>query len=150
MRIALAGLQWIAALAVAALIAGGLGAAAMGQFGLASMGAALGDLTWQDRLSVLLHDLQNFGPRYVMLIAGASLATYLIATVGAHFAPGLRLVLFVIAGAAGVLAVVFGLEALFGQPVLKGAQGGMPLAAQALAGALGGVAMARLSRLKRA
>jgi hypothetical protein len=140
----------VGALVIAALIAAFLGTAAMGQFGLASMAAALGAVSWQDRLAVLVFDLQNFAPRYAILIAGGLVLPGLAATLVAHFFPALRVVWFALAGVVAVMVVIFGLEMLFGQPVFKGAQGLGPLLAQAVAGALGGAAMAQLARLKRA
>lgn len=142
--------RWLAAFAVALGLTVVLGIGAQSHFTLESLGASAGPITMQDRLAMFGADLKGFAPRYAMLVGAASLATYALATVAMRFLPAARWVLAPLAGAGGVLAVIFGLEAAFGQPVLKGAIGPMALLAQALAGAAGGALFALLSPVKTA
>jgi hypothetical protein len=134
-------LGFVAALALTTI----LGTSAQAHFVLEGLGAAAGPVTLYDRLSMIWADLQGFGPRYAMLVGAASLITYGAATLLGRWLPAWRVAFLALAGAGAVLAVVMGLEAAFGQPVLKGAQGIMGLLAQGLAGAIGALAFVGLA-----
>jgi hypothetical protein len=144
-----AAIRWTGGAALGIAVTCLLGVAAQSHFALETLGPSIGPITVQDRLTMIGADLTGFGPRYAMLVGGASVVTYAAAALIARFAPSVRVLVGITAGVVGVLAVVLGLEAAFGQPVLKGAANPIGLGAQALAGGVGGLLFALISAPKR-
>lgn len=142
-------IRWIGAAMAAIFVTGVLGVAAQSHFTLESLGPSIGPVSLVDRAAMIGADLVGFGPVYFLLVGGASLIAYLLASLLARFAPALRVIASVLAGIAGVLGVVMGLEAAMGLPILKGAASPLGLAAQAGAGLIGGLIFAVLSAPRR-
>lgn len=137
--------RWLLAWAIGAGVACVLGVAASAHFVADALAAVSGPIGLNDRMAMISADLSGFAPTYGALIGGAMLVSLALATLAARFAPGARIILCVLAGAVGVGGVVAGLHAVFGVPVLAGAREPLGLAAQGLAGAIGGLIFALIA-----
>jgi hypothetical protein len=141
--------RWIIAAAAGIAATCLLGLVAQSHFALESLGAAVGPISLADRFTMIGADLVGLGPTYGTLVGGTLLVLFGAASLIARLAPATRVVVAALAGLIGVVAVVMGLEAVFGQPVLKGAASPVGLAAQAAAGLIGGLVFAIVSAPKR-
>ncbi|MCC5812437.1 MAG: hypothetical protein JJU06_18905 [Ectothiorhodospiraceae bacterium] len=70
---------------------------------LTAMGVLVPPGTW---LQVVLRDLVGFAPIYAIVVAVAFLLAFIVAAQLARWLPRQRMVLFMLAGAAGILAAV--------------------------------------------
>jgi hypothetical protein len=80
------------------------------------------------------------------IVAAGFLAAFAAAGLVNWMAPGFRALVYAVAGGVAMIAIFVALENALGTRGLFGARGGLGLALQALAGATGGLAFARLTR----
>jgi hypothetical protein len=126
----------VLAFVAAALTATLLGVTASAQVVLAGLAEAGAAATLSERLTVAGQDLAGLGPVYLGLVAAAMLILF---TVARFLGPALWTPALILAGTGAVLAVVQGLEAAFGVPVISGARTAPGLLLQGLAGVSGGL-----------
>ncbi len=139
-------MSWLAAVAASFV----LGSAAMTQVvlsDLASMGVATG---MRLRLATTLGDLVGLSGSYLPLLAVSLLIAFAIAGALFRLVGRGRTALYLVAGAAGVGALLWVLEWVLGLNPLSGARGVDGFLLQVLAGLAGGYVFARFSAKKAA
>jgi len=145
-------LRRICAFAIAALVMVTLGTAAQSyrvqEAWSTAAGQAMGTgpvaIPMGDRLSWAVHDFGGLLDSYGALTAIALLIAVLIAGAVARFS-GHRSIVFGIAGASAILALLTGLKMVLGTVGVFGARGGMGHATQAMVGLLAALLFARLT-----
>lgn len=110
---------------------------------LASMGVSIGAA---GRLSMILQDLAGMAGMFLPLIAFALLAAFLVTALLHYLLRRARFPLYVLAGAAAMLALHLGMHAAFGLTPVAIARSAGGLLLQALAGAAGGFVYVYLNR----
>ena len=111
--------------------------------GLEDLGVAI---PLGDRLAMYWHDVLGMSP-IAGLVAGVGFLIALpVAALIIRFLPALRTLGYVLAGAAAMGAALLLMQSVLGMMPMAGARTAGGLAAQAVAGALGGYVFARLTR----
>jgi hypothetical protein len=110
---------------------------------LASMGVTL-DLA--GRLSMILQDIAGMAGMFLPLIALALLIAFVVTALLVYLLRRGRIPLYVLAGAAAMLALHFTMNAVFGLTAVAVARSAGGLLTQALAGAVGGFVYVCLNR----
>ena len=146
-----AAMRWlrrILGFAAAVPTAAGLGCLASSHFVLLGLLDLNVRISWADRWAAYWHDLLGLGPLLGLVFGIALLVGLPIGALGIRLLPsfrGNRLCGYALAGALAVLAALLTLQAAFGTVPLAGARSWLGLAAQALAGAVGGAVFSVLS-----
>lgn len=142
-------LQTIGAFLASATATAALGAGIATQFVLLRLEqAGAGAIALSDRLGAAATDILNLGPLYAGLLAIPLAAAFGLASLAKTH--GLvRFAALMLAGAAAVLATLWGLEQVFPAQPISGATGALGAIAQTLAGAIGGALFALLSTPRR-
>ncbi len=111
--------------------------------GLEGAGAKVG---LGDRLDMTFYDLGHLGRLYgIFIFIGLGIA-FLCATIVHRFAKTKRPLIYVVAGMACFVIMLYLMQVVFfGVPIIAGARSGLGLAFQALAGGLAGYVFARLT-----
>ena len=144
-------MRWLRRLfgfAAAVPTAAGLGCLASSHFVLLALLDLNVRISWADRWAVYWHDLLGLGPVLGLVFGIALLVGLPVGALGIRLLPsfrGNRLCGYALAGALAVLAALLTLQAAFGTMPLAGARSWLGLAAQALAGAVGGTVFSVLS-----
>jgi hypothetical protein len=113
---------------------------------LSGIGAEIG---LGDRLSMTAYDVFHFGSFFIIFVSIATLIAYLAGLLVYRVAGFGRPVVFAVAGAVAMIVMLLLMkEVFFGVHLVGGARDGFGLALQMIAGALGGLAFARLTRRK--
>jgi hypothetical protein len=108
------------------------------QFTLANVSAMGMDVTPGVRLQATLHDLVGLSATYLPMIAVALLVALLTAAGLAKRLPGQRMLLFMLAGAVGLIAIHLIIKAVLGLSGIAATRTVAGLLSQGLAGAIGG------------
>ena len=111
--------------------------------GLEGAGAVIG---LGDRIDMSFYDLSHLGRLYgIFIFIGLGIA-FLFAALIHHFAKTKRLLIYIVAGTACFVVMLYLMQAVFfGVPIIAGARSGVGLACQALAGGIAGYVFARLT-----
>ena len=113
---------------------------------LAQLEGVGADIGVSDRLSMTVYDIQYLGSRYVIFVGIAFALAFLAAGIVFHFAKFGRRLIFSVAGAVGILVMLFAMkEAFFDIHMIAGARDGIGISMQMLAGAIGGVVFSKVS-----
>jgi hypothetical protein len=117
------------------------------QFVIAALESSGAQVGWGDRIGMTLYDLGHLGLLYgIFIFIGLAIA-FLVAALIYRFAKTKRPLIYVVAGMACFVVMLYLMQAVFfGVPIIAGARTGMGLAFQALAGGLGGYVFAHLTR----
>lgn len=111
--------------------------------GITRFGAEVGVM---ERLEMTVTDVISMGPVYAILIAIGFLIAFSIAALTLKLLPAWRIGVYMGAGAAALLAILFGAEQVFfGNALISGAKDTMGITAQAIAGGVGGYLFAKLT-----
>lgn len=138
--------SWMAAVLTTVIIGVGL----QTQNVLARLEGIGADIGIADRLSMTVYDLQYLGSRYVIFVGLALTLAFLAAGLVFHFAKFGRQLIFAVAGAVGILVMLFGMkEAFFDIHMIAGARDGIGISMQMLAGAIGGLVFSKINPPKR-
>lgn len=110
-----------------------------------------GDVSFADRLSMTVYDLQHLGSLYIIVIAigflVAMLTALLVSWLVQNKMPALSLPIFMTAGAIAMLVMLYGAKAaFFDVHIIAGARDGSGQFLQMVAGAMGGFVFWRLRR----
>ncbi len=95
-------------------------------------------VTFSDRFSATLHDIGGLSGIYLPLIAVSFIISLPLAAGIIRFVPNLRLIGYVLAGAAGLVAIHLIMKAVLGLTGIAATRTVMGLLSQGLAGAIGG------------
>lgn len=134
--------------AAAVPAAAGLGCLASSHFVLLALLDLNVQISWADRWAAYWHDLLGLGPLLGLVFGIALLVGLPVGALGIRLLPsfrGDRLCGYALAGALAVLAALLTLQGAFGTMPLAGARSWLGLAAQMLAGAVGGAVFSVLS-----
>lgn len=110
--------------------------------GLTELGVSIGFGEW---LRAFGHDVFGMGPMLGILVAFCFLIAFPVAALIVRFLPNLRTVGYVAAGGVAILAALYSMEAALATVPIAGARTPLGLAAQGVAGAVGGFVFALLS-----
>lgn len=115
-----------------------LGAIFVSQGNIASIVAMDFDVSVAQRFEAALHDVMNMTAIYLPVIAVSYLISMPVATFIIKYAPHLRMILYVLAGAAGLVAIHVILKLVLGMSGIAATRTLVGLLAQAIAGGVGG------------
>lgn len=111
-----------------------------------------GEIAPDVQLTMMQSDLLTFGPQFAAIVAIALAVGFVVASVLKRVLTPLAPIAYPLGGACALIAAMFILPILLkldGITPLAGARGGLGLAFQGLAGALGGLAFALVEGRKR-
>ncbi|MGB3455476.1 MAG: hypothetical protein WBG08_05145 [Litorimonas sp.] len=146
-RSLMAVLKFLGVWGVAALLTTGLAVIFQSQNLMSRLNGLGAEIGLGDRLSMTLYDLMHFGSVYLPFIAVATLVAFLAALLVYRLAGFGRPVVFAVAGGvAMVVMLALMKQAFFGVQLVGGARDGTGFAFQILAGVIGGLVFAGLSR----
>jgi len=116
------------------------------QFVIAGLTQAGAEISLGERLNMTLYDLGHLGRLYgIFILIGLAIA-FLAAALVYRFAKTKRALIYVVAGMACFVVMLYLMQAVFfGVPIIAGARSTMGLIFQVLAGGLGGYMFARLT-----
>ena len=98
------------------------------------------------RLSMTVYDLAYLGSLYIVFVALGTLVAYLVGLLVYRVAGFGRPIVFAVAGAIAILAMLmFMKQAFFGIHLIAGARDGLGIGMQMAAGAIGGLVFAALT-----
>lgn len=143
-------LRHMFAFLLAVVVAAALGAVASTHFVLASLAGLHIELPFGERLSAYGHDVVGMGPTLAMVVAVGFAIAFPIAALGGRVLPRWRKFGHPMAGAAAMLAALALMEAGLGMMPVAGARTTAGLAAQGVAGAVGGYVLAAIAGKGRA
>jgi hypothetical protein len=131
-------LRWMLALSAAVLVTAVLGSVVGAQFNLARLTALGAEIPLSTRIAVSGHDIMSFGPLFAGMVALGFLIAFAVASLLSAWWPRRRGLLFPLAGATAIAAIL-GLMAL-ALPVtaISAARGWGGILAFCLCGAVGG------------
>ncbi|WP_371396570.1 hypothetical protein [Fretibacter rubidus] len=137
------------ALLIASLVAGVTGSV-MSTYrtiiDLREIGAPISDGT---AFSTALYDVQHFAPLYTLFITIAFLIAFLVSGGLYKTIKFGRPIIYIVAGATAILVMLYLMkQVFFGVPIVAGARDNTGLLLQILAGGLGGLCFALLSKTK--
>jgi hypothetical protein len=115
-----------------------LGAIFVSQGNIASIVAMDFDVSVAQRFDTALHDVTNMTDIYLPVIAVSYLISMPVATFLIKYAPQLRMLLYVLAGATGLLVIHLILKLVLGISGIAPTRTLVGLIAQAIAGGVGG------------
>lgn len=116
------------------------------QFILAGLKTAGADVSFGERLSMSLYDIINMGPIYAIFTFLGLGVAFLSAGLVFYFAKTKRMLIYIVAGAACFLVMLYLMKAVFfGVPIIGGARTPLGLAFQALAGGISGYVFVKLT-----
>lgn len=115
-----------------------LGAIFVSQGNIASIVAMDFDVSAAQRFDAALHDVRNMTAIYLPVIAVSYLISMPVATFIIKYVPHLRMILYVLAGAAGLVAIHLILKLVLGISGIAPTRTIVGLLAQAIAGGVGG------------
>lgn len=139
-------MRWVRAILafLAALVAGALlGTAAATQFVLAGLTAVGVDIPFDVRMTATGRDLVGMGPTFALVLVPGFLTGFVAAGLVSRLLPGLRLAIYIGAGAVAAVTTILVMTAVLGLPPIAGARTLGGLAVQALAGAVAGLVFGR-------
>ncbi len=122
-----------------------LGAIFISQGNIASIIAMEFDVTLAQRFGAAIHDVTHMTDIYLPIIAISYLIAMPIAALVIKYVPNLRLIGYVLAGAAGLLAIHLIMKMVLGFSGIAPTRTFIGLLAQAIAGGAGGYLFHRLS-----
>ena len=115
-----------------------LGAIFISQGNIASIVGMGFYISAAQRLDAAFHDVMHMTSIYLPVIAVSYLIALPVATLIIKYAPHLRMILYVLAGATGLVAIHLILKLLLGMSGIAATRTVVGLLAQAIAGGLGG------------
>ncbi|MDG1516220.1 MAG: hypothetical protein P8R41_10655 [Gammaproteobacteria bacterium] len=115
-----------------------LGAIFVSQGNIAAIVAMDFDVSVAQRFGAVLHDVTNMTGIYLPVIAVSYLISMPVATFIVKYAPQLRMLLYVLAGATGLVAIHLILKLVLGISGIAPTRTLVGLIAQAIAGGVGG------------
>jgi hypothetical protein len=127
--------NYLAAVLVAYMLASVMATLAV----IASLGRMGVDVGTADRLKMILEDIGGMAGMFLPMVAFALLAAFLVTALLCRWLRRWRRPLYILAGAAALLAIHIALNLAFGLTPIAAARTGAGLFLQSLAGAAGGL-----------
>ncbi|MGB0919696.1 MAG: hypothetical protein ACPG06_10295 [Alphaproteobacteria bacterium] len=131
---------------VSVLVTAILATALSAQMVISGLVRAGAEIDFGTSLTFTAEDVVSMGPVYAILIAIGLLIAFSVSALTLRLIPAPRAGVYIAAGAAALLAILLGAEqAFFGNQIISGARDTTGIAAQAIAGGMGGWLFARLT-----
>lgn len=130
---------------VAAFVGTILACVAHTQFVLYELGRLGVDVPIGDRVYATLHDIGGMGPTYGAILGIGFLVAFLVAGLIARFVPGLRVLIYVVAGGTAVAVALIIMNAQFEITPIAGARTMLGFAAQVGAGGVAGLVFSAMT-----
>ena len=127
-----------------------LGAVFVSQGNIASIVALNFDITIAQRFDAAFHDVTHMTDIYLPIIAISYLIALPVAALIIKYVPHLRMIGYVLAGAAGLVAIHLIIKSVMGLSGIAPTRGFVGLVAQAIAGGVGGYLFHLLSMKRTA
>ena len=138
---------FLVSLLVASVVATALASIMQTQNLISRLNGLGADIGLGSRATTALYDLRHFAPQYFLGLLAGFLIAFIVGLVLFRMVRFGRPVIFAAAGAAAVLAFLLGSkEAFFGVQLVGGARDTVGLLFQLLAGVVGGLVFARMTR----
>lgn len=137
-------LRWLLAWALAVVVTGVLGSIIQTQLNLAQIARLDQPVGLSARLQATMHDLVNFAPSYMVIVALGLLVALLVAAALSRKWPEWRAWLFPLAGFVAVATALGLMSAMLPVTVIAAARSAIGFLLLCLAGALGGWLYAQL------
>jgi len=116
---------------------------------LARLGDIGADVSFGDRLSMTFYDIQHLGSLYIIFISIALAVAFLLGGLVYRFAKFGRPIIYMVAGGVAILVMLFAMKAqFFDVHIIAGARDAFGLGLQMLAGAIGGLIFARITKVE--
>ena len=131
---------------LAVIVATVLGAIAHTQFVLAELTGLGIEIPISDRLSTTIHDIVGMGPMFGLIVGIGFLVAMLAAALVYRFAGTQRYLVYGVAGAVALAVALTAMGMVYEITPIAGARTTTGFIAQMIAGALGGLAFARVTR----
>lgn len=142
-------LKYILAWVLAVLTTATLGVMFQTQNVISRLGGIGADISLGERVSMTVYDIMHLGSLYGIFIAAAFLVAFLAGGSVFLIAKFGRLLVYVVAGAVAILVMLFAMKVMFFDVhLIAGARSTFGVALQLLAGAIGGLVFARITRRK--
>ena len=107
------------------------------------------DVGVMERISMSFYDLRYLGSLYILFISLALAIAFLVGGLVFHFAKFGRPLIYAVAGSTAMLVMLFAMkQAFFDVQMIAGARDAVGMGLQMIAGAIGGVVFAFVSRSK--
>jgi len=107
------------------------------------------DVSFGERLSMTLYDIQHLGSLYMIFISIALAIAFCLGGLVYRFAKFGRQIVYVVSGGVAILVMLFAMKAqFFDVHIIAGARDAFGLVLQVLAGAIGGLVFALTTRSK--
>jgi len=98
------------------------------------------DISFGDRLSMTIYDIQHLGSLYIIFVSIALAVAFLLGGLVYRFAKFGRPIIYMVAGGTAILVMLFAMKAqFFDVHIIAGARDSFGLGLQMLAGAMGGL-----------
>lgn len=105
------------------------------------------DVSFGERLSMTLYDIQHLGSLYIIFVSIALAVAFLLGGLVYRLAKFGRPIVYMVAGGTAILVMLFTMKAaFFDVHLIAGARDGFGLGLQMLAGAIGGLIFAWISK----
>jgi len=131
---------------LAVIVATVLGAIAHTQFVLAELTGLGIEIPISDRLSTTIHDIVGMGPMFGLIVGIGFLVAMLAAALVYRFAGTQRYLVYGVAGAVALAVALTAMGMVYEITPIAGARTTAGFIAQMIAGALGGLTFARVTR----
>lgn len=142
-------LRILLAWALGAIVAAGLGVIFQTQNLIGRLVDIGADISFSERISMTLYDLQYLGSLYIVFVAAGALVAYLAGLVVYRIAGFGRPIVFAVAGGVAMAVMLMLMkQAFFGVQMIAGARDMAGFSMQMVAGAVGGLVFALASRPK--
>lgn len=128
---------------IVVLVIGASAHAVFNQGDLAALGA---EFTVGQRIEWIIHDIAGMAPLYGAIMAGGLLVGFIVAGIVAGFMPGLRSVVYIVAGAVAVGTTLIIMGQVFEITPIASAREMDGFIGQAIAGAFAGLVYATVKR----
>jgi hypothetical protein len=131
---------------LAVIVATVLGSIAHTQFVLAGLTELGIEIPVSDRLSTTMHDIAGMGPMFGLIVAIGFLVAMAAAALVYRYARTQRYLVYGVAGAVALAVALTAMGTVYEITPIAGARTALGFIAQMIAGALGGLAFARVTR----
>lgn len=107
------------------------------------------DVGFADRVSMTVYDVFRLGSLYMIFVGMALAVAFLMGGLVHRFAKFGRPIIYIVAGSTAIVVMLFAMKIrFFDVHLIAGARDALGISLQMLAGAIGGLVFARISKIK--
>ena len=116
---------------------------------LSRLGDIGADVSLSERISMTVYDIQHLGSLYIIFVSIALAVAFLLGGLIYRFTKFGRAIIFIVAGGAAILTMLFIMKSVFFDiHLIAGARNAFGISLQMLAGAMGGLIFAVMTQPK--